>query len=77
MLKAAAESNVALKADPYEADSNHCPFKARHGLPIFEFYGKIPAYAGRFARAMAGATRSRQPRTLHIRVKISILTVRL
>ncbi|ETS86664.1 hypothetical protein PFICI_00492 [Pestalotiopsis fici W106-1] len=57
LLKAAAYSAASLKADPFEADSNHCPFKYQHGLPIFEWYAANPSNAGRFARAMAGATR--------------------
>ncbi|RYP57290.1 hypothetical protein DL769_009576 [Monosporascus sp. CRB-8-3] len=54
MLKAAAESSVALKATPNESDSVHCPFYARHGVPIFRYYSKHPEQAGRFAKAMAG-----------------------
>ncbi|VBB79779.1 Putative O-methyltransferase [Podospora comata] len=54
MLKAAAESSVALKATPNESDSVHCPFYARHGVPIFRYYSKHPEHAGRFAKAMAG-----------------------
>ncbi|KAI0382394.1 S-adenosyl-L-methionine-dependent methyltransferase [Hypomontagnella monticulosa] len=54
MLKAAADSNISLKANPYEADQNHNPFVTRHGVGIFEFYAKDPAKARRFAKAMAG-----------------------
>ncbi|RYC65176.1 hypothetical protein CHU98_g1043 [Xylaria longipes] len=57
MLKAAADSNVSLKTTPHESDSEHCPFKTRHGLSIFKYYTHHPEYAGRFARAMAGITR--------------------
>ena len=59
MLKAAAESNVTLKATPYESDSVHCPFNTRHGVPIFQYYSKNPDKAVRFARAMAGYQRSK------------------
>ncbi|KAI3319733.1 S-adenosyl-L-methionine-dependent methyltransferase [Xylariaceae sp. AK1471] len=54
MLKASAESSVALKANPFEADSVHCPFFARFGIPIFDSYREHPEQSGRFARAMAG-----------------------
>ncbi|KAL8752875.1 MAG: hypothetical protein Q9199_005443 [Rusavskia elegans] len=54
MLKASAEASVALKAHPLESDSVHCPFHARFGVPIFEYYGKYPENSGRFAQAMAG-----------------------
>lgn len=54
MLKAAAQSGDSLKANPYTSDSIHCPFKDRHGVPIFEYYARNPEHAGRFARAMAG-----------------------
>ncbi|KAI0843955.1 S-adenosyl-L-methionine-dependent methyltransferase [Daldinia vernicosa] len=57
MLKAAAESSDSLKEHPFESDSTHCPFYARHELPVFEYYAKYPDKAARFARAMAGATR--------------------
>ncbi|KAI0394194.1 S-adenosyl-L-methionine-dependent methyltransferase [Xylariaceae sp. FL0594] len=57
LLKAAAESNVSLKARPFEADNCHCPFVSRHGLPSFEWYAANSSYANRFAKAMAGATR--------------------
>lgn len=59
MLKAAAESSVALKATPNESDSVHCPFYARHGVPIFRYYSKHPEHAGRFAKAMAGWRKSK------------------
>jgi len=58
MLKAAAETSVAIKANPSEADSVHCPFFTRHGVPIFDYYKKHPEYAGRFAKAMAGWRKS-------------------
>ncbi|GAP84927.1 putative O-methyltransferase [Rosellinia necatrix] len=57
MLKAAADSNVSLKSAPHESDSEHCPFKTRHGLSIFKYYTHHPELAGRFARAMAGITK--------------------
>lgn len=59
MLKAAAESNVSLKANPYESDSLHCPFNTRHGCSIFQYYAKNPEKSGRFAKAMAGYQRSK------------------
>ena len=58
MLKAATESSVALRANPYESDSVHCPFYTRHGVPIFDYYKKYPEHAGRFAKAMAGWLKS-------------------
>ncbi|KAH7635581.1 S-adenosyl-L-methionine-dependent methyltransferase [Sordaria sp. MPI-SDFR-AT-0083] len=54
MLKAAADCNVSLKANPYEAHQNLNPFVTRHGVGIFEFYQKDPEKARRFAKAMAG-----------------------
>ncbi|KAI4221808.1 MAG: hypothetical protein L6R36_006626 [Xanthoria steineri] len=54
MLKASAEASVALKAHPLESDSVHCPFFARFGVPIFDYYEKYPENSGRFAKAMAG-----------------------
>ncbi|KAF2968554.1 hypothetical protein GQX73_g5048 [Xylaria multiplex] len=59
LLKAAADSNISLKSTPFEADNQNCPFKTRHGLGIFEWYNANPYNASRFARAMAGATRSK------------------
>ncbi|KAI0438848.1 S-adenosyl-L-methionine-dependent methyltransferase [Xylaria telfairii] len=57
MFKAAADCNVSLKNDPFEASSTHCPFHTHHGVPIFDFYAKNPDRARRFAKAMAGLTR--------------------
>lgn len=54
MLKAAADCNVSLKANPYEAHQNLNPFVTRHGVGIFEFYKNDPEKARRFAKAMAG-----------------------
>lgn len=54
MLKAAADSNVCLKANPYEAHQNLNPFVTRHGVGIFEFYKNDSDKARRFAKAMAG-----------------------
>ncbi|KAJ8126760.1 hypothetical protein O1611_g6878 [Lasiodiplodia mahajangana] len=58
ILKAAADSNVSLKSTPHQSDGEHCPFKTRHGHSIFEYYTHHPEYAGRFAQAMAGVTRT-------------------
>lgn len=58
MLKASAEASVALKAHPLQSDSVHCPFYARFGVPIFEYYAKYPENSGRFAQAMAGWRKS-------------------
>ncbi|KAL9074013.1 MAG: hypothetical protein Q9157_004554 [Trypethelium eluteriae] len=49
MLKASAESSVSIKADPFEADSVHCPFFTRFGVPIFDYYKKHPEHSGRFS----------------------------
>ncbi|KAL9004068.1 MAG: hypothetical protein Q9188_003103 [Gyalolechia gomerana] len=57
MLKAAADCNVSLKANPHEAHQNLNPFVTRHGVGIFEFYRKDPEKARRFAKAMAGLRR--------------------
>ncbi|KAJ2988124.1 hypothetical protein NUW58_g4140 [Xylaria curta] len=54
MLKAAADCNVSLKANPHEAHQNLNPFVTRHGVGMFEFYQKYPPKARRFAKAMAG-----------------------
>ncbi|POS74006.1 O-methyltransferase [Diaporthe helianthi] len=56
-MKASVDAADALKAEPYKADSLHCPFKWRHGVPIFDFYGKYPPKADRFAKAMAAYRR--------------------
>lgn len=56
MLKAATGAAAALKAAPFESDSEHCGFNTANGLPMFQFYAKNPAHAKRFASAMAGAT---------------------
>lgn len=58
MLKACAESGNAIKANPFEADSVHCPFYARFGIPIFDYYKEHPENSGRFAKAMAGWRKS-------------------
>ena len=57
MLKAAADCNISLKANPYEAHQNQNPFVTRHGVGIFEFYRNDPEKARRFAKAMAGLRR--------------------
>ncbi|KAJ4305635.1 hypothetical protein N0V90_001166 [Kalmusia sp. IMI 367209] len=54
MLKAAADSNISFKANPYEAHQNLNPFVTRHGVGIFEFYKNDPEKARRFSKAMAG-----------------------
>ncbi|KAL8765509.1 MAG: hypothetical protein Q9209_007443 [Squamulea sp. 1 TL-2023] len=57
MLKAAADCNVSLMANPHEAHQNLNPFVTRHGVGIFEFYKNDPEKARRFAKAMAGLRR--------------------
>lgn len=57
MLKAAADCNTSLKANPYEAHQNLNPFVTRHGVGIFEFYKNDPEKARRFSKAMAGLRR--------------------
>ena len=57
MLKAAADCNISLKANPYEAHQNLNPFVTRHGVGIFEFYKNDPEKARRFSKAMAGLRR--------------------
>ncbi|KAI1743818.1 S-adenosyl-L-methionine-dependent methyltransferase [Xylaria scruposa] len=54
MLKAAADCNVSLKANPHEAHQNLNPFVTRHGVGMFEFYKNNPDKARRFSKAMAG-----------------------
>jgi hypothetical protein len=54
MVKAAVESCVSLRENPFESDSIHSPFNTRHGVPIFKYYSKHPEHASRFAKAMAG-----------------------
>ncbi|KAF2686243.1 S-adenosyl-L-methionine-dependent methyltransferase [Lentithecium fluviatile CBS 122367] len=58
MMKAASATADSLKASPYEADSVHCAFNKHHDIPIFDYYTKYPERGGRFAKAMAGATKS-------------------
>lgn len=67
MLKASAQSSDAIKADPYEADSVHCPFYERFGIPIFDYYRKHPEHAGRFAKAMAGWRKRESSRSCVVR----------
>lgn len=57
MLKAAADCNISLKANPHEAHQNLNPFVTRHGVGIFEFYKNDPVKARRFGKAMAGLRR--------------------
>lgn len=57
MLKAAADCNISLKANPHEAHQNLNPFVTRHGVGIFEYYKNDPEKARRFAKAMAGLRR--------------------
>lgn len=61
MLKACAISSDAIKTVPFEADSVHCPFYTRFGVPIFDYYKKYPEHSGRFAKAMAGWRKSEGP----------------
>lgn len=58
MFKAASECNNNLKASPYETSNVCCPFATRHGVPTFEYYSQNPDKALRFAKAMAGLTKS-------------------
>ena len=53
MLKAAADSNIALKAYPHETHQNLNPFVTRHGVGVFEYYKNHPDHGRRFATAMA------------------------
>ena len=57
MLKAAADCDISLKANPYEAHQNLNPFVTRHGVGIFEYYRNDPQKARRFGKAMAGLRR--------------------
>ncbi|KAI0534671.1 O-methyltransferase [Xylaria digitata] len=54
MLKAAADCNISLKANPFHADQQKNPFVTRHSVGLFEFYAKDPEKARQFAKAMAG-----------------------
>ena len=54
MLKAAADCNISLKANPHETHQNLNPFVTRHGVGIFQFYKNDPEKARRFGKAMAG-----------------------
>ncbi|KAI0115439.1 S-adenosyl-L-methionine-dependent methyltransferase [Nemania sp. FL0031] len=54
MLKAAADCNISLRANPHETHQNLNPFVTRHGVGMFEFYENNPDKARRFAKAMAG-----------------------
>lgn len=54
MLKASANTSDAIKKVPFEADSVHCPFYDRFGIPIFNYYKEHPEYSARFAKAMQG-----------------------
>jgi hypothetical protein len=57
MLKAAADTNTSLKANPFETHQNLNPFVIRHGVGIFEFYKNDAPKARRFAKATAGLRR--------------------
>ena len=57
MLKAAADCNISLKANPYKVHQNLNPFVTRHSVSIFEFYKNDPEKARRFAKAIAGLRR--------------------
>lgn len=71
-MKASVDAADALKAEPYKADSLHCPFKWRHGVPIFDFYGKYPPKADRFAKAMAAYRRSKIIRGPSLRARLDL-----
>ncbi|KAL2256311.1 hypothetical protein VTK26DRAFT_1859 [Humicola hyalothermophila] len=60
LFKTASGAADALQAWPHGADSEHMPFRMRHGLPVFEFYQQNPERAHRFARGMRGATKAWQ-----------------
>jgi len=70
MLKASAQSSDALKANPFEADSVHCPFYTRFGIPIFDYYKKHPEQSGRFAKAMAGWRKSEYLSLLYLHSRL-------
>lgn len=59
MLKAASSTADSLQEHPTKADSIHCAFNKHHKVPIFDYYTKFPDRGARFAKAMAGATRSK------------------
>lgn len=54
LFKASADSDIALKADPFSDHPDQSPFFTRHGCGPFEYYGKNPDKAVRFSHAMAG-----------------------
>lgn len=57
MFKAASDISLCIRNAPYKSDSQHSPFRTRHGMPLFEYYGHNPAKGARFAQAMAGAAK--------------------
>ncbi|ORY04449.1 S-adenosyl-L-methionine-dependent methyltransferase [Clohesyomyces aquaticus] len=57
MLKAASLTGDTLREFPFEADNIHCAFNKHHNVPIFDYYTRYPERGGRFAKAMAGATK--------------------
>lgn len=61
-LRAAAEYQLdemfkASSAAAASLDSGKSPFEERHGMSLFQFYGKNPKLATRFANAMAGVAK--------------------
>ena len=58
MLKVCAEAGAAIKVNPFKTDGVHCPFYARFGMPVYDYFEKYPEHSGRFAKAMAGWRKS-------------------
>jgi len=56
MFRAASETSTCVSNAPYDSDSVNSPFKAKFGMPVWQYYQQYPLKAVRFAHAMAGVS---------------------
>lgn len=58
MLRAAADCNISLNANPYVAHQNLNSFVNQNGVAVFEFYMINPENMCQFAKAITGLKRT-------------------
>ena len=57
MFRAASQTTTCFEVAPNGPSMTNTPFKASHGVPVFQYYEQHPLKAARFAQAMAGISR--------------------
>lgn len=56
MFRAASETSTCIRDAPNDSDSVNSPFRAKFGMPVWQYYQQHPLKAARFAHAMAGVS---------------------